>query len=102
MKKRTIDSLRSYPDRVIPVADAAIQLREGYGQKILTSVEMNREIPVGQTVWGVATWEDIDPKIVQFSVYVIGLTNAYKWTDTPGEYKEAMPSARAGNYCEKR
>ena len=79
---------KSYPDRVIPVADAAIQLSEGYGQKILTSVEMNREIPVGQTVWGVATWEDIDPKIVQFSVYVIGLTNAYKWNDTPGEYKE--------------
>ncbi len=77
-----------YPDRVIPVAAAAIQLREGYGQKILTSVEMNREIPVGQTFWGVATWEDIDPKIVQFSVYVTGLTNAYRWTDTPGEYKE--------------
>ncbi len=79
---------KSYPDRVIPVAAAAIQLREGYGQKILTSVEMNREIPVGQTAWGVATWEDIDPKIVQFSVYVIGLTNAYRWKDTPGEYKE--------------
>jgi len=70
------------------VADAAIQLREGYGQKILTSVEMNREIPVGQTFWGVATWEDIDPKIVQFSVYVTGLTNAYRWKDTPGGYKE--------------
>ncbi|MGA2799113.1 MAG: hypothetical protein ABSE63_16155, partial [Thermoguttaceae bacterium] len=29
---------KSYPDRVIPVAAAAIQIREGYGQKILTSV----------------------------------------------------------------
>jgi len=77
-----------YPDRVIPVADAAIQLREGYGQKLNTSVEMNRDIAVGQTVWGVVTWEDIDPKIVRFSVYVIGLTNSYRWSDTPGEYKE--------------
>lgn len=77
-----------YPDRVIPVADAAIQLREGYGQKLNTSVEMNRDIAVGQTVWGVATWEDIDPKVVRFSIYVTGLTNAYRWKDTPGEYKE--------------
>jgi hypothetical protein len=80
-----------YPDRVIPVADAAIQVREGYGQKIYTSVEMNRDIPVGRTVWGVATWEDLDPKILQFSVYVTGLTNAYRWKDTPGEYKEGDP-----------
>ena len=78
---------KSYPDRIIPVAVAAIQVREGYGQKLLTSVEMNRDIAVGKTVWGVATWEDLDPKIIQFSVYVVGLTNAYRWTDTPGEYK---------------
>jgi hypothetical protein len=80
-----------YPDRVIPVAAAAIQLREGYGQKLRTSVEMNRDIAVGETLWGVATWEDIDPKIVRFSVYVTGLTNAYRWKDTPGEYKEGEP-----------
>ncbi len=92
---------KTYPDRVIPVADAAIQLREGYGQKILTSVEMNREIPVGQTVWGAATWEDIDPKIVQFSVYVIGLTNAYRWTDTPGEYKEGDPIGKGRKLLRK-
>ncbi len=80
--------MKPYPDRVIPVADAAIQLREGYGQKFHTSVEMCRDIAVGQTVWGVATWEDLDPTIVRFSVYVTGLTNAYRWKDTPGEYKE--------------
>jgi hypothetical protein len=78
---------KSYPDRVIPVAVAAIQLREGYGQKLHNSVEMNRDIPVGQTVWGVATWEDIDPKIVRFSIYVTGLTNAYRWKDSPNKYK---------------
>jgi hypothetical protein len=84
---------KAYPDRVIPVADAAIQVREAYGQKLLSSVEMNREIAVGQTLWGVATWEDIDPKIVQFSVYVTGLTNAYRWTDTPtGQKGGSVPA----------
>jgi hypothetical protein len=85
-----------YPDRVIPLAVAAIQMREGYGQKLQTSVEMNRNIEVGQTVWGVATWEDIDPKVVWFSVDVVGLTNAYRWIDTPEERKdgEAIAAGR--------
>ena len=39
---------------------------------------MCRDIAVGETLWGVATWEDIDPRIVRFSVYVFGLTNAYR------------------------
>jgi hypothetical protein len=90
-----------YPDRVIPVANAAIQIREGYSQKLLTSVEMCREIAVGQTVWGVATWEDIDPRVVQFSIYVIGLTNAYRWTDTPGEYKQGDPLGKGRRLMRK-
>jgi hypothetical protein len=80
-----------YPDRVIPAADGPIQTREGRDQKLLTSVEMSRNIAVGETVWGVATWEDIDPRVVRFSVYAFGLTNAYRWKDTPGEYKPGDP-----------
>ncbi len=76
-----------YPDRVIPVAMEPIRLREDPRRKFLTSVEMCREIAVGESLWGVATWEDIDPRIVRFSVYVFGLTNAYRWRDEPGEYK---------------
>ena len=30
-------------------------------------------------MWGVATWTDVDPRIDFFSVYVGGLTNAYRW-----------------------
>jgi hypothetical protein len=100
-EKDTAGYPKFYPDRIIPVADAAVQLREGYGQKIHTSVEMNREIAVGQTVWGVATWEDIDPKIVWFSVYVTGLTNAYRWTDAPGEYKEGDPLGKGRKLMQK-
>ena len=70
-----------YPDRVIPVAMDPIRLREDPNRRFLTSVEMCREIAVGETLWGVATWEDIDPRIVRFSIYVSGLTNAYKWKD---------------------
>ena len=77
-----------YPDRVIPVALDPIRLREDRNRRFLTTVEMCREIAVGETLWGVATWEDIDPRIVRFSVYASGLTNAYRWKDEPGEYKQ--------------
>lgn len=76
-----------YPDRVIPVAMEPIRMREDPNRKFLTTVEMCRDIAVGETLWGVATWEDIDPKIVRFNVYVFGLTNAYRWKDEPGKYK---------------
>jgi hypothetical protein len=80
-----------YPDRVIPVAVGPIRTREDPKRTFLTTVQMCREIAVDETLWGVATWEDIDPKTVRFSVYVSGLTNAYKWVDSPGEYKANDP-----------
>jgi hypothetical protein len=78
---------KAYPDRVIPLAVAAIQNREDPNRTLLTTVDMCKEVAVGETLWGVATWEDVDPKIRRFSVLVTGLTNAYRWKDTPGEYK---------------
>ena len=94
-----------YPDRVIPVAMDPIRLREDPNRRFLNSVEMCREIAVGETLWGVATWEDIDPRIVRFSIYVSGLTNAYKWKDekVDGRYvtRRATPSARAANSTER-
>jgi hypothetical protein len=80
-----------YPDRVIPVAMGPIRLREDPNRRFLTTVEMCRELKVGETQWGVATWEDIDPKTFQFSIYVLGLTNSYRWTDQEGEYKKGDP-----------
>jgi hypothetical protein len=82
---------KSYPDRVIPLAVKQIEIREDPNRKLLTTVEMCQDIDVGETLWGVATWEDIDPRIVRFSVYVSGLTNAYRWKDAPGEYKVGDP-----------
>lgn len=89
--KEDVGFTKVYPDRVIPVAMAAIRLREDPNRRFLNSVEMCREIAVGQTVWGIATWEDIDPRIVRFAVYVSGLTNAYRWKDEPGEFKQGDP-----------
>jgi hypothetical protein len=82
----------SYPDRVIPIAVAPIQMREDPNRRLLTSAEISAtEIKPGETVWGVATWEGIDPRIDRFSVYVQGLTNAYRWKDEPGKYAKGDP-----------
>ncbi len=84
---------KAYLDRVIPAAMEAIRQRELPGGRLLNSVEMGeQELPVesGRTqrgAWGVAMWEDVDPEIDFFSVYVGGLTNAYRWDDPAGAYK---------------
>ena len=70
-----------------------IQQRELPRGELLNSVEMAKQdlhVEAGRTqrgVWGVAMWEDVDPQIDFFSVYVGGLTNAYQWTDPPGAFK---------------
>ena len=79
---------KAYPDRIIPVAMGLIQQREDPRRKFYNSVEIPElKIEPGQTVWGVATWENIDPRIDRFSIYIQGLTNAYRWKDEPGKYK---------------
>jgi hypothetical protein len=82
------ESGKVYPDRVIPIAVGPIQMREDPNRKFYNSVEMAaEEIKPGETRWGVVTWEDVDPQIDRFSVLVSGLTNAYRWQDTPGAFK---------------
>ena len=92
---RTPDAKRvlakTYADRVIPVAMGPIRMREDPNRRFLSSVEMCREIKVGETLWGIAAWEDIDPKMFEFAVYVTGLTNAYRRYDEPGAYKPGDP-----------
>jgi hypothetical protein len=89
-----------YPDQIIPVAIPEIEKREDAGRrlknvadvvpepaaKLHNTIEMMRDIPpspegLDLSVWGVATWEDIDPTIDHFSVFIQGLTNAYHWED---------------------
>ena len=90
-----------YPDRIIPVAMGPIGQREDPKRRFYNSVEMCREIAVGETRWGVAAWEDIDPRIVRFSVYVYGLTNAYRWKDKAGDRKPD-DAIGAGRKCYRK
>ena len=77
-----------YPDRVIPVAMDPIRRREDPRRRFYNSVEISGgRLAVGKPAWCVATWEDIDPKVDRFSVYVQGLTNAYTWKDDRARYK---------------
>jgi hypothetical protein len=97
---------KSYLDRVMPAAVAAIRARELPGQELLNSVEMaERPIPVSgradKGVWGVATWTDIDPRMDFFSVYVGGLTNAYQWEDVAGAYKAGDPPGTGRRFARK-
>jgi hypothetical protein len=78
-------AIREREDRRLPVwADPRKTVPR---EPLRNSVEMARDIAVGQTLWGVATWEEIDPRIDRFSIYVQGITNAYRWKDDPAQYK---------------
>jgi hypothetical protein len=70
-----------YYDEYLPLAVVQISKRETRGnQELIDSVRMaNRPIKPGETVWGVATWTDVDRRIDKFSVYISGLTNALRW-----------------------
>jgi hypothetical protein len=85
---------KAYLDRVLPLAVEAIERREDPNRRLLDSVEISKT-PIAvskpgedKSVWGVATWTDIDPRIDFFSIYVKGLTNAYRFTDPPGAYQQ--------------
>src|SRR5690606_1259012 len=52
-------------------------------------------------VWGVAMWEDIDPNIDFFSIYVGGLTNAYDWADPPGAFQAGDPPGKGRRFTQK-
>lgn len=94
----TMDKKKAYLDRVIPTALEPIQKREDANRRLLNSAEIAQvALPVGTkdkdtSVWGVAMWEEIDPSIDRFSVYIGGLTNAYRFIDPPGGFKkDAVP-----------
>lgn len=87
---------RAYLDKVVPAAMESIRRREVPGRKLLSTVQM-AETPIPPTkdgddaIWGVAIWEDVDPDMDFFSVYVQGLTNAYRWEDPDGGFQPGDP-----------
>jgi len=78
-------SYRAYLDRVVPSAMEPIQAREKPPGRLFDSASMTEtELEPGEERWGVAVWEDIDPRIDFFSIFVRGLTNAMRWRQIPG------------------
>jgi hypothetical protein len=87
----------SYLDRVIPVAIRAVEQKEDPNRTLLDSVEVSSKRIglstdlVDRSVWGVATWEDVDPRVDYFTVSIEGLTNAYRWVDPPDGFQPNDP-----------
>ena len=74
----------AYRDEIAPAILAQVQRREDKFQRLLDSHQMSQaKIPAAKNaadpgLWGVAIWTDVDPRIDYVSVYVKGLTNAYR------------------------
>jgi hypothetical protein len=105
---------KSYLDKIIPVAIAPIRAQEDPARTLLNSAQMmERPIEVttqtqDNSVWGVATWDSgfedgsmVDPRTDYFSIYVKGLSNAYKLADPPGAYKAGDPPGTGRLYQQK-
>ena len=79
---------KEYLDRLIPSVKDEIAEIEKVPGRLLNSVEMantkiqREDAESGKGVWGVVTWEDVDPRTNFFSLYIQGLTNAYRYEDT--------------------
>ncbi len=98
---------KPYLDRVIPTAIQAIQQKEDPNRTLLNTVDVgSQKIPVShglidRSVWGVATWEDVDPRVDTFSVSVAGLSNAYQWDDPPGAFQAGDPPTTGRQLLQK-
>ncbi len=86
--KKTGETIElKYDDHVMPLAIDAIRKKEDPKRLLLNCVEMSKaQVKVStdtedNSVYGVACWEDVDLRIDFFSVFVHGLTNAYRWAD---------------------
>jgi hypothetical protein len=83
------DVKQMYDEKILPEVIPLIQAREDKNRKLLSTAQITGEIPpstddVDRSIWGVATWEGVDPRTDRFSIYVDGLTNTYRWKDPEG------------------
>ncbi len=110
MKDRDRESARirkAYLDRIIPAALQPIRRRESFDGELLNSAQMAEHLLTvekgrsSRGVWGVVTWEDVDPEIDFFSVYVGGLTNSLQWQDPPETYKLGNPPGTGRQFLRK-
>ncbi len=73
-----------YRDEINPLIVEQIRVREDKNRRLFDSHQMSEvNIPAAKSssdpgVWGVAVWEDVNPKLDYVSVYVKGLSNAFR------------------------
>ena len=91
------DLNQSYGDKILPEVVQQIASKERVTRGRLHDGASIRkvQIPVStatadRRVWGVATWDEVDPRADLISTYVFGLTNAYQWQAPTGGYKKGM------------
>jgi hypothetical protein len=90
---------RFFREKIIPLAMPKIMRREFRAGEFKTPEVFNtaqmsqRPLKAGEQRWGVVTWENIDPKIDFLSIYIQGLSNAYKWTESRQQYAHGDPAA---------
>lgn len=99
-----------YLDKVIPAALPVIEKREQIerftGKPLFDSVTISgQKIPLStededNSVWGVAMWEDVDPRADFISIAVGGLTNANKYKEF-AEPKAGEPVGKNREYLKK-
>ena len=91
------ESGAEFTDRVIPAAKDLITRREKITAPVYNSVEITSipiprsSDPAAEGVWGVLTWEDVNPDVDFLSLYVYGLTNAFK-KENPDEITAQRPT----------
>ena len=73
-----------YAEQVLPTAVIDIQNAEDPNRALLSTPEIVRtaipkeDAETGEGVWGVVTFTDVNPKVDFISVYVQGITNAFR------------------------
>jgi len=83
------DTGKRYEDSVLPEAVKIIQAREDPTVPLIGAVDIMGMIPpstkqgIDDAVFGVAVWENVDPKADRFSVYVRGLSDGYQEVPNP-------------------
>lgn len=101
------EAKRTYLDQIIPSAVRAIARRESLDHPLLNSVSISRrDIPVSsdavdRSIWGVATWTDIDPRVDFFSIFASGLTNAYRYEELMESYDASQPPGKGRQFERK-
>jgi hypothetical protein len=93
------DKGNAFLDRVNPKVQRAIQLREDPLQPLENSVSISGMIKpsvdegVDEPLFGVAIWEDVNPRLNSFDILVEGLSNGFKELKDPQTNESVLDSA---------